>query len=361
MSRAERRATFALKVLVIIAAALFVLSRVLDFFGAISTTGLLIVASMFLAYLIYPLVRRLQSSMPTGVAILIAYALIAGLAVIALVTVVPPLADESQKLVRQVPAFVSQAQTELATPTNPVIRRIPLAARTYLVALPAQLGTLVQTYAFDAAQKTIGLLLSAVSILAALVIVPVLSAYMLIDASSVKSDILGLFSARARPAALAIIDDLDKVVGGFIRGQLIDGAIVGVMIFVLLLVLHVPYALLIGVFAGLLNFVPYAGAVIGFIPAVLLALFTNGPTSALIVAAMFAVIQQVDGNFIAPRVMKENVGLSPLYIVIAILVGTELFGLAGTFLAVPVAAMLRVLREHLVPGGRPTPAKIASP
>ena len=80
-----------------------------------------------------------------------------------------------------------------------------------------------------------------------------------------------------------------------------------------------------------------------------IALLVNGPTNALIVAGLFAVIQQIDGNLVAPRVLKDNVGLSPLYIILAILVGSELFGLAGTFLSVPVAAMLRVLREHLIP------------
>jgi predicted PurR-regulated permease PerM len=117
----------------------------------------------------------------------------------------------------------------------------------------------------------------------------------------------------------------------------------------MLLATHVPYALLIGVAAGILNFIPYAGAVIGFVPSVLLALAYNGPGSALLVALLFAVIQQIDGNFVAPRVLKENVGLSPLYIILSILLGSEMFGLIGTFLAVPVAAMLRVLREQLLP------------
>ena len=105
----------------------------------------------------------------------------------------------------------------------------------------------------------------------------------------------------------------------------------------------------IGCAAAVLNFIPYAGAVVGFVPSVLLALITNGPGSALLVAGLFAVIQQIDGNFVAPRVLKENVGLSPLYIILAILIGSELFGLIGTFLSVPVAAMLRVLREHFLP------------
>jgi predicted PurR-regulated permease PerM len=188
-----------------------------------------------------------------------------------------------------------------------------------------------------------------VSIAATLVIIPVLTAYMLLEASDVRRQILGLFAPKHRAKANTMIDELDKVVGGFIRGQLIDGAIVGTMIFVMLMILHVPYALLIGVSAGLLNFIPYAGAVIGFVPSVLLALAYNGPTNALLVAIFFAVIQQIDGNFVAPRVLKDAVGLSPLYIIVSILVGSELFGLVGTFLAVPVAAMLRVLREQLLP------------
>jgi len=192
----------------------------------------------------------------------------------------------------------------------------------------------------------------------------VLAAYMLLEAVDVRRQLLGLFPPKRRPKLNTVIDELDAVVGGFIRGQLIDGAIVGTMIFVMLMFTHVPYALLIGVAAGILNFIPYAGAVIGFVPSVLLALAYNGPTNALIVAILFAVIQQIDGNFVAPRVLKDNVGLSPLYIIIAILIGSELFGLIGTFLAVPVAAMLRVLREQLLPAAAdlaPEKADITKP
>jgi predicted PurR-regulated permease PerM len=197
-------------------------------------------------------------------------------------------------------------------------------------------------------------------VLATLIIVPVLSAYMLIDAGDVRRNVLGLFPPKHRAKAEAIIDDLDKVVGGFIRGQLIDGAIVGAMIGVMLTIMHVPYALLIGVAAAILNFIPYAGAVVGFVPSVVIALFVNGPTNAFIVAGLFAVIQQIDGNLVAPRVLKDNVGLSPLYIILAILIGSELFGLAGTFLSVPAAAMLRVLREHLIPRAVPEAESLSS-
>jgi predicted PurR-regulated permease PerM len=131
------------------------------------------------------------------------------------------------------------------------------------------------------------------------------------------------------------------------------------MLTIMLAFMHVPYALLIGVVSGALNFIPYAGALIAFVPAVLLAFTYHGLTNALIVAVLIFVIHQIDGNFVAPRVLKENVGLSPFWIVIAILTGSELFGLPGTFLAVPVAAMIRVLREQLLP--RPVSMAVAAP
>jgi predicted PurR-regulated permease PerM len=353
ITRGERRVTYALKILVVIALAIYLLVSTLNFFAAIRTTGLLVVGSVFFAYLIYPLVRRLNERVSVGWSIAIVYVMLALLLVVTVLGLVPPLIDQSQKLVQQFPGFVAKAQDELANPTNPLLARIPVASRNYLASLPGQLGTFVQTYGIDAAQKTFTIVLSAVSVVATLIIVPVLSAYMLIEAGDVKRNALGLFPPKRRAKAEAVVDDLDQVLGGFVRGQLIDGAIVGTMIGVMLAFMHVPYALLIGVAAGILNFIPYAGAVVGFVPSVAIALLVNGPTNALIVAGLFAVIQQIDGNVVAPRVLKDNVGLSPLYIILAILVGSELFGLAGTFLSVPVAAMLRVLREHLIPQAVP--------
>jgi predicted PurR-regulated permease PerM len=350
MSRGERRVTYALKVLLVVAVSIYLLVGLLQFFAAIRTTGLLLVAGVLFAYLIYPVVRRLNERLPLIWCILIVYVFIALVGVIVVTTVVPPLSDQTEKLYAQIPGFAARAQQELLVPTNPFVEKIPLSSRHYLANLPTQFGALVQTYGFGAAQKTLSFVLSAVSIIATVVIVPVLAAYLLLEASDVKRQILGFFPERRRAKAEAIVDDLDGVVGGFIRGQLIDGAIVGTMIGVMLGILHVPYALLIGVAAGVLNFIPYAGAVVGFVPAFTIALIVNGPTNALIVAVCFVVIQQIDGNFVAPRVLKDAVGLSPLYIILAILTGTELFGLVGTFLAVPIAAMLRVLREHLIPG-----------
>lgn len=349
MSRTERRVTLWLKTLGLIAVAVYLLVGVLQFLAAVRATGLLVVAAVFFAYLVFPAVRRLNERLPLLWAIVFVYAfiMIVGFAIVQLL--VPPLVADIQGLAKALPALVLQTQHVLADPNNRFIRWLPADERLFLASMPAQLGTWLQSNAFDTASKTFAVVLSTVSVLATFVIVPVLAAYMMLDLEGIKESFLGLLPAKRRPKTEAIIHDFDQVVGGFIRGQLIDGAIVGAMIAAMLLFMHVPYALLIGVCAGLLNFIPYAGAVIGFVPSVILAFAYNGIANAGIVALLFAVIQQIDGNFVAPRVLKDNVGLSPFWIVVSILGFSELFGLAGTFLAVPAAAMIRVLRLHLIP------------
>lgn len=348
-SKNERRVTYALKVLATVAVSIYLIVGVLNFFAAIRTTGILVIGAVFFAYLLYPLIRRLNAQLPLIWAIVVVYGFVALIFAFTILLVAPALSSDVTNAVKSFPGLILRVQHELASPSLPLLRRIPLDDRLYLANLPAQFGAAVQTQGVDALTRGFNVLLSAVSVVGALVIVPVLSAYLLLDVENVRRQLLGLFPARRRAGIDSLIDDLDGVMGGFIRGQLIDGAIVGVMIFIMLTAMHVPYALLIGVAAGLLNFIPYAGAVAGFIPSVILAFAYNGITNALIVAGLFAVIQQIDGNFVAPRVLKDAVGLSPLYIIISILVGSELFGLPGTFLAVPVAAMIKVLREHLLP------------
>jgi predicted PurR-regulated permease PerM len=315
----------------------------------VKATAMLFVIALFFAYLVFPLVRRLNEQLPLFASILLVYV---GLAIVGAAIaqlLIPPLVADVQAAVKAFPAVVAHTGQLLQDQNNPLFRWLPPDERQYLASLPTQIAVFVQTNALDTAGKTLNVLLSTVSVVATLIVVPVLAAYMLLDAENLKANFLGLIPAKHHGKTEAIIADLDQVVGGFIRGQLIDGSILGAMLTIMLWFTHVPYALLIGVVSGALNFIPYAGALIAFVPAVLLAYANHGLGSAALVAGLIVVIHQIDGNFIAPRVLKDNVGLSPFWIVISILAFSELFGLAGTFLAVPVAAMIRVLRQQLLP------------
>ena len=354
ISRGERQVTYALKVLALISLAAFMLFNVLSFLSRISSVAVILIGAIFFTYVVYPLVRRLNERLPLSAAITIVYAAIVLVIALGIAIVVPPLTTDARDLIANAPTIEKNAVTFIADPNNPLFAHLPLSVRTYIEELPVELSNLTQKYAGEAATKAIVLLLSTVTIIATCIVIPVLSAYMMLDAENLKRYAIAAIPVKARPKTLAVVADLEKVLGGFIRGQFTVGATIGVCITVVLLLFHIKYAVLIGVFAGLFDVIPYVGAVVGFIPSVLLALFQDGVSQgalfhALYVAIAFIAIFQLEGHFIAPKIVSDSVGLSPLWVVIAILIGGELLGIGGMFLAVPIAAMIRVLLVHFIP------------
>jgi predicted PurR-regulated permease PerM len=203
--------------------------------------------------------------------------------------------------------------------------------------------------------------MSAISILALFVVVPIVAIYLMIESDSMHRGIVSLIPPSARPKALAILDGINAVLGGFIRGQLLVALIVGALTAVMLTLLHVRFAILIGLIAGLLNVIPYVGAFAGAAPAVLIALITNGPLNTLFVIIGFVIINQLEGHLIAPNVVGPSVGLSPLAVIVALLAGGELFGLLGLLVAVPVAGIIKVVFVTLVPRYAPLESAPALP
>jgi predicted PurR-regulated permease PerM len=345
----ESKRLTALQVLATLALTGLLLFGISMFLVRVQAVLIIAIAAIFLAYVIFPLVHWLARRMPVIVAILIVYLVIAIAIALIVMFMVPPLIADTATFVRGVPRMIVEISNDIADPRNPLFAWLPAPIRTYVATLPAELVSFTERYAFAAIHQLANYLVSAVALIATLVVVPILTAYMLLDQENLARVFLGLFPAGVRPKAKAVLFDLDLVLGGFIRGQMIDAVIVGVMIFVVLTIFHVPYAYLIAVFSGVFQVIPYLGAVVAFFPAVTLALIYNGDGNALAVALVVVAVHQIDGNVIAPRIMRDNVGLSPLWVIISVLAFTELFGFVGTFVAVPAAAMIRVLKMHFLP------------
>jgi len=351
-SRGERRVTYALKVLALVSLAALMLSAALNFVGRIGSVAVIVIGAVFFTYAIYPIVRRLGARMPLVWAIVLVYVAIAAIAGFAISFVLPALADDVQSLARATPTLVHNAQSALGNPRDPFVRHLPPVARDYLTKVPEQVAALAQRYGTDAASRVVTLLLSMVALVATVVVIPVMSVYLMLEAPNMIATALRVVPPKWRPEAESLLHDLDRVLGGFIRGQLLVGAVIGSCITIALLLLHVKYAVLIGVAAGIFDVIPYVGALVGFVPAVLLALFNDGWQHALVVALVFVVIFQLEGHFIAPKIVSDSVGLSPLMVIVAILIGGELLGIAGMFVAVPIAGALRVILLHALPRAR---------
>lgn len=339
----------AIKVLVLIVLSAIVIVGFLNFLGHIRTIATIAVAAIFLCYVIFPAVRRLNRRLPFWASLVIVYVVLLAIVAATLSFAVPAISGNVRQFAHDAPVLVKNAQDALANPHNPLVERIPPALRTYIDQLPAELDTLVNRYGGEAATRFLSVVASVVGILALFVIVPIVALYMLLDKEQLHHNFLSVFPTERQPKVQKILRDVNGVVGGFIRGQLLVAIIVGILITIMLTALHVRYAFLIGAIAGLLEVIPYLGAIAGAAPAVIIALVTNGALNATLVVLGFIAINQIEGHVISPLVVGESVGLSPLIIILALLTGGELFGLPGLLLAVPVAGIIKVLLVNLVP------------
>jgi predicted PurR-regulated permease PerM len=345
----DARLTTALKVLAVVVLAALVLVGFLQLLGRIHTVTVIVIGAVFLCYVVLPAVRRLNTRLPLWASITIVYAVVIVCVGVALAFIVPLVGDNVRQFVQDAPAIAQNAQATLADPTSPIGSHLTPGLRDYIAALPTELVTLADRYGGEATKSFLGVVMSAVSILVLFVIVPVVAIYLMVDSDKLYRGTVSLFPPPARPKAVAIIDGINAVLGGFIRGQLLVAIVVGTLIAIMLTLLHVRFAILIGVIAGVLNVIPYVGAFAGAAPAVLIALFTNSPINALFVIIGFVIINQLEGHVIAPLVVGQSVGLSPLAVILALLTFGELFGLLGLLIAVPVAGIIKVLVVNLVP------------
>lgn len=350
------RVLYAVRICWLVILAGFILYKVLEFLVRVRTFTIVVIGAVLFAYLVFPLITRLNRRLPLGISIAIVYVGIALLIAFGVYVAVPILSTDAQQLVHDGPKLVHDAQSALADPNSPFAKHLPLGVRDYLRNLPAQVQLNISKYGAAVASTVLPALLSIVTIGALFVIIPVVAAYLMIESEGLKRTLLGFIPTKAQPKALKIIGDLDHVVGGFIRGQIIVAAIVGTLVTLLLLGLHVRYAALIGAIAGILDVIPYIGAIAGWLPAFFIALFTNGLANALFVSLGIVVINQLEGHIIAPNVVSRSVELTPLAVVLALLAGGELAGIPGLLLAVPVAGIVRVVIMNF----RPTPVPQAA-
>jgi len=180
-----------------------------------------------------------------------------------------------------------------------------------------------------------------------IILTPIFAFYLLVDLPHLRQVADGLIPAAARPEVHVLARRMNAAVGGFFRGQLVVALIVGIMVSIGLLVIGLPFWLLIGMVAGFFNMIPLVGPYIGGIPALVIALTTKEPLTALWVILIMVTVQQIDNHFISPLVMQRVVKLHPVLVMLALLLGGTLGGFFGLLVAVPTAAILKILMGHL--------------
>ncbi len=345
----DERLTRALKILAIIGLSVALAWVVGAFLHRVIAVVIVVSGAVFFSYLIYPLVRRFSRRMPRWLAIVCVYALLAVLIGAVMSFIGPKLGSEARSLGQDFPSILQQAQNRILDANTALLTAVPIEARESAANIIESAGASLQKNAGAIAGQALTILLSLASIMTAFVIIPVMAFYILMDTDRLRLGFLRMIPAAQQSTALDVLRDIDVVMGGFIRGQIIVGATVAVLVTVMLLLLRVKYALLIGVFAGVVDIIPYLGAIAGAVPAVILAALSHGLGWALLVIGGFVLINQMEGHIIAPTVVGQRVGLKPFMVIVAILIGAELGGILGMFVAVPVAGVIKALLTRFLP------------
>ncbi len=339
----DRRLTLAIKFVGLLVLAWIALSFVFGFLARIRTVVYMLVGAIFLAYLIYPAVRRLRARMPLAAAIVVVYAAIL-VAIAALGWfVIPHLADDVTAFAQHYPELLGRVNSFLYDPHEALTSRLPGWMRDAIARIPAEVALWVKTRGVESAGHAVLLLAGGFAAVVTFVIVPLMTAYLLLDLEHLRDGLSKTIPPRRWRATLQFLSDIDKVVGGFIRGQLLVALSVGVLVAIAMLILHVPYAFFLGAIAAIGDLVPYVGAILAFLPAFSIAWAGNGIVNALLVLGAFVVIFQAEGHLLAPNIVSKTMRLSPFVVLVALLVGGDMGGIFGLLVAIPAAGILRVV------------------
>jgi predicted PurR-regulated permease PerM len=303
---------------------------------------LLLYVAGLLAVGFSPIVRQIERRrgqrkrrLPRWAAILVLYLgvmlTIAGM----LSILVPPLIEQARALWANLPELVSRGQETLR---RWGIWSGELSWAELARSLPSP--ELAITGVFSALQSLLG-------VIGALVTVFVLPYYLLIEADDLHKTFLSLFAEERRPQVARISRTVTEKVGAWLGGQLLLALVIGSTAALGLKLLGVPYFWVLALVAAIGEMIPVVGPILAAIPAILVGL-TVSPQTGMVVAAYFALQQFIENNFLVPRIMERQVGVSAITVVVALLIGTELLGFVGALLAVPTAAIAQVLFQEFM-------------
>lgn len=298
---------------------------------------LVVVAIIVIA--LEPFVHKLSDQgIPRGLSVIVLYlALISFLSMI-LYFLIPPIANQLKELTFNFPYYQDKiSQIDLGGATSTISN--------ILDDLSSKLSSITGNI-ISGIVGIFGGLVSTVTVL-------VLTYYFLVDKQGITKMALKFIPQNQKDKFIETINKVSVKLGDWIQGQLVLMLAIGLVDWIALSIIGIPYALVLGVLSGLLEIVPVIGPVVAAVFAVFIALVASVPVWKIIaVVVVYILIQQLENHILVPKIMQKAVGLSPIMVIIAILIGSKLLGVGGALLAVPVAAGIQVLIEEYSPSKR---------
>jgi predicted PurR-regulated permease PerM len=280
--------------------------------------------------------------MPRALAIGIVYLIIFGSLGLAIFVLLPQVGNQFSELGQQAPAYYKSI-SDSAQSLNKLYQRLPPAMREPVKQTVVQAIETVGAYIKASAASTAAFVLTHAPWL---VLIPILAFFLLKDADSFRRSALQMLPrGRLRWRGDELFQDVNAALAAYIRAQLIACLLIGVICTLGFTILDVPYALVLGLIAGFFEFIPLAGPLAVAVTATVVAGFHSGGTAGAVLLFLF-VLRVLQDYVFYPRIIGQGIHLHPLAVIVAILAGAELAGIAGIFLAIPVIAVISVTYRH---------------
>ena len=317
---------------------LWVIATVVALWLVITIKEVLVI--LFLSYIfaaaINPFVNRLERrKIPRVLAIFSMYILIIAFVALFVEIVVPPLANQISQLVQDSGKYVDKLNS-FTQSINPTFRE-------KFIDIVGNVGnSFTSVNTGDLVGKAFGVFSGALALVAVLAI----SFYLLLQKDGVEKALAFLLPPKYHQKSFNISRKIEVKMSSWVRGQLFLALIIFIVNYIALSVLKVDMALTLALLSGLLEMLPIIGPIVAGTAAALVAL-TISPLLAIIVAAWYILVQQLEAHFLVPQVMKKSVGLNPILVIVALLVGGKVMGIWGVLIAVPIFACLAVVFDEL--------------
>ena len=326
------------------------------FLGQIHMIVNILIVSILVTYIIAPCVHFLhEKGVPKTAAIVLVYAALLALISFFVAYLLPIVKLEFHRLISNMSTMSANLnhitsqwaltiQGWLPVTLKPMIDPEKLSTQHMLVFVQSNSPSLVK----NSMPGFLSGMRSMASIMGGAILVPLLVFYILMDAGVYKESFVGCLPKAWRSGAVDLLRRIDYVLGKFIRGQLIVCVTIGFFVGLSLWIMGIDYAILIGVFSGVIDIIPYVGVAISYIPAFIIALLNKGPLFAVFTIIILQAVHWLEGHIIVPAVIGRSVKLPPLTVMVALIAGAEIGGIMGMLVAIPLAAIARVCIEFYV-------------
>lgn len=304
-----------------------------------------IVAILFIAVIITaaiePIVNWMnQKRIPRSLAVSIIYVLLFAIIGSVIYFLIPPFAFQFQDFSQNFPSYVEKL--------TGLFRGLENFGQSHNLSFTEQnflqgVSDNITQYSLNIFSTTIGVFSGFISIL----IVMSLTFYMSVKKDGMKNFVIAVTPDKYQDYAVSAAERVKVKIGKWMQGQLFLMLLIFLLDFLALYFLNVPYALVLAMLGGALEIIPYLGPIISAVPAILLG-FLVSPLTGILVAAAYIVIQQAESHIITPQIMKKVLGLNPIVIILALLVGAKIGGVLGAILSVPITTAMSVFVNDLV-------------